>query len=73
MRLSRTCASNLQSIGFSKPSASQAQGLQDLLKIVQSLQLNRCRYDDIEREAIVGEGEMFLVERCVGGSEVAAI
>lgn len=50
----------------------QIRTLEDVYQTVRSVSLDECSYNDIERHAVVGEGETFLVERCsVKGKTVA--
>lgn len=66
--LSRTSISSLSAAVF--PSQGQAaHGLSDVIRAVRSLNLPRHRYEDFSREEILGEGETFLVERCVSRVE----
>jgi serine/threonine protein kinase len=49
------------------------QGLDHLLQTVQRLGLYRCPFEELEHEAVVGEGESFRVERCRYNNEVVAV
>lgn len=40
---------------------------------MQSISLEACPYNDIERQALVGEGETFLVERCSVKAQLVAV
>ncbi|KAI1104208.1 hypothetical protein F4804DRAFT_201816 [Jackrogersella minutella] len=72
--LSRTSVSSLSSATFSESSLSgQVHGLDDVLNTVKALSLRRFQYEEIERQDAVGEGETFVVERCVVRSQVLAI
>ena len=50
-----------------------AQGLGHVLQTVQKLGLYRCPFEELEHEAVVGEGESFRVERCKYNKEVVAV
>jgi len=49
------------------------QSFDDLLQNVQKLGLPRCKFEEIEQEARVGEGESFQVERCRYNNKVVAV
>jgi serine/threonine protein kinase len=53
--------------------ALTVQGLDHLLRTVQELGLYRCPFDELEHEAVVGEGESFRVERCRYNKELVAV
>lgn len=66
--------SSLSTAAFSDPNlSSQVHGLDDVLNTVKALSLRRFRYEEIERQDVVGEGETFVVERCVVRNQVLAI
>ncbi|XXH05143.1 hypothetical protein Hte_011568 [Hypoxylon texense] len=72
--LSRTSVSSLSSAAFSDPSLSgQVHGLDDVLNTVKALSLPRFQYGEVERQDVVGEGETFIVERCVVRNQVLAM
>ncbi|KAI2778924.1 hypothetical protein F4815DRAFT_475374 [Daldinia loculata] len=72
--LSRTSVSSLSSAAFSNPSQTgQVNGLDDILDTVKTLSLRRIPYEEIERQDVVGEGETFVVERCVVRNQILAI
>ena len=71
--LSRTSVSSLTRAAFSESDSLNIHGRDGLLRIVQALDIPRFRYGDIQREEVVGEGETYLVERCVVGGGVLAI
>lgn len=72
--LSRTSISSLSSAAFSDPSLSgQVHGLDDVLNTVKALSLPRFQYGEIERQDVVGQGETFIVERCVVRNQVLAM
>ncbi|KAI1759330.1 hypothetical protein GGR53DRAFT_513939 [Hypoxylon sp. FL1150] len=72
--LSRTSVSSLSSAAFSNPNLSgQIHGLDDVLNTVKALSLPRFQYGEIERQDVVGEGETFIVERCVVRNQVLAM
>ncbi|KAI9666468.1 MAG: hypothetical protein M1821_004404 [Bathelium mastoideum] len=72
-RLSRTRASTTDSIALSNASSLRLQGLDDLLKTIQKLQLPKYSDGEVERVEAVGQGETYLVERCFVGKQVLAI
>lgn len=72
-RLSRTRTSTLDSLGFAPSAIQHIQGLEDLLRTVQTLGLKRYPYNDIERDGIAGEGETYLVEKCIVESDTVAV
>ncbi|KAI0382883.1 hypothetical protein F5Y04DRAFT_279132 [Hypomontagnella monticulosa] len=72
--LSRTSVSSLSSAAFSDSGLShQVHGLDDVLNTVRALSLRRIQYGEIERQDVVGEGETFVVERCVVRNQVLAV
>ncbi|KAI1086827.1 hypothetical protein F5B19DRAFT_500872 [Rostrohypoxylon terebratum] len=72
--LSRTSISSLGVAAFSDSDLSrQVHGLDDVLNTVKALSLPHFRYDEIERQAVVGEGVTFIVERCVVRGQVVAV
>ncbi|KAL9079701.1 MAG: hypothetical protein Q9157_001427 [Trypethelium eluteriae] len=72
-RLSRTRISSIDSIGLSSASSLRLQGLDDVLKTIQKLQLPRYSDEEVERAETVGQGETYIVERCIVGKRVLAI
>ncbi|KAL9087151.1 MAG: hypothetical protein Q9165_006802 [Trypethelium subeluteriae] len=72
-RLSRTRVSSVDSIGLSGASSFHLQGLNDVLKTIQKLQLPRCSDGEVERAEVVGQGETYTVERCIVAKRVLAI
>jgi serine/threonine protein kinase len=48
-------------------------GLDDVLKTVKALALPRFPYDQVRREEVMGEGETFVVQRCIVRNQVVAI
>ncbi|TAQ87976.1 hypothetical protein B7494_g3705 [Chlorociboria aeruginascens] len=50
-----------------------AQGINHLLQTVQRLGLYQCPFEELNHEAVVGEGESFRVERCRYNNEVVAV
>ncbi|KAI1804419.1 kinase-like protein [Daldinia bambusicola] len=72
--LSRTSVSSLSSAAFSNPHLTgRANGLDEVLSTVKALSLRRIPYEEIERQDVVGEGETFIVERCVVWNQTLAI
>lgn len=72
--LSRTSISSLEVATFSDSDLSrQVHGLDDVLNTVKALSLPHFRYEEIERQAVVGEGVTFIVERCVVRGQVLAV
>ncbi|KAK4064082.1 uncharacterized protein Triagg1_9238 [Trichoderma aggressivum f. europaeum] len=71
--LSRTNISSLDCALFSEQEISSLHGLDDVIRAVTSLGLRRYRYEEIAREEKVGEGETYLVERCVVANQVLAV
>ncbi|KAK6950255.1 hypothetical protein Daesc_008581 [Daldinia eschscholtzii] len=72
--LSRTSVSSLSSAAFSNPHLTgRANGLDEVLNTVKTLSLRRIPYEEIERQDVVGEGETFVVERCVVRNQILAI
>ncbi|OTB20385.1 hypothetical protein K445DRAFT_84591 [Daldinia sp. EC12] len=72
--LSRTSVSSLSSAAFSNPHLTgRANGLDEVLNTVKALSLRRIPYEEIERQDVVGEGETFVVERCVVRNQILAI
>ena len=65
--------SSLDSIGLSSASGLRLQGLDDVLKTIQKLRVPRYFDQEIERTEAVGQGETYLVERCIVASRVLAI
>lgn len=65
--------SSIGSIGFSSDSSPRLQGLDDVLKTVQKLQLPKYSDGQVERAEVVGQGETYLVERCIVADRVLAI
>ena len=47
--------------------------MEDILRAVQSLQLGRCPFNQVEREEVIGMGETFVVQRCFVQKQVYAI
>ncbi|WKT54228.1 Ankyrin repeat [Fusarium oxysporum f. sp. vasinfectum] len=71
--LSRTSVTSLTRAAFSDNNRGTIQGLDDVLRVLKTLDLPSFRYNEIEREEVVGEGETYLVERCVIKHNVLAI
>ncbi|PNP51844.1 hypothetical protein THARTR1_07613 [Trichoderma harzianum] len=71
--LSRTNISSLDCALFSEQEISSIHGLDDVIRAVTALGLRRYRYEEIAREEKVGEGETYLVERCVVANQVLAV
>ncbi|KAL7791603.1 hypothetical protein V8C43DRAFT_322341 [Trichoderma afarasin] len=71
--LSRTNISSLDCALFSEQEVSSIHGLDDVFRAVTALDLRRYRYEEIVREEKVGEGETYLVERCVVANQVLAV
>ncbi|KAF1966642.1 ankyrin [Bimuria novae-zelandiae CBS 107.79] len=71
----RRTIDSLQSSQFSLGASlkPQTQGLQDVIKTVQNLNLKFYPHHEIERGESVGEGETFWVERCKAQEKVMAI
>ncbi|KAI9685290.1 MAG: hypothetical protein M1822_004663 [Bathelium mastoideum] len=72
-RLSRTRASTTDSIALSSSSSLRLQGIDDVLKTIQKLRLPKYSDGEVERVETVGQGETYLVERCIVGKQVLAI
>ena len=66
---------SLKSSHFSLSAATkpEIQGLQDIIKTVQTLNLDFYPQSEIERGESIGEGETFWVERCKAQGKVMAI
>ncbi|PTB66601.1 kinase-like protein, partial [Trichoderma citrinoviride] len=71
--LSRTNVSSLASAVFSEQENHPLHGLDDVIRAVTALGLRRYRYEEIAREEKVGEGETYIVERCVVANQVLAV
>ncbi|KAH6898222.1 kinase-like domain-containing protein [Thelonectria olida] len=71
--LSRTSVSSLTRAAFSDNNRDTIQSFDDVLRVLKTLDLPSFRYKEIEREEVVGEGETYLVERCVVKNNVLAI
>ncbi|RYP44848.1 hypothetical protein DL768_008747 [Monosporascus sp. mg162] len=71
--LSRTNVSSLTCAMFSEQENQFLHGLDDVIRAVTALGLRRYRYEEIAREEKVGEGETYVVERCVVASQVLAV
>ncbi|OCK87098.1 ankyrin [Cenococcum geophilum 1.58] len=71
--LSRTSVSSLSCAIFSDRQSQAAHGLDDVIRAVRALNLRRYRYEELAREEMLGEGETYMVEKCVAqkGSVVA--
>jgi serine/threonine protein kinase len=63
--LSRTSVSSLSCAVFSDRQSQSAHGLDDVIRAVRLLKLRRFMYEELAREDTLGEGETYLVERCV--------
>ncbi|KAM0252319.1 hypothetical protein ACHAQJ_007812 [Trichoderma viride] len=71
--LSRTNISSLTHAVFSEQETQFLHGLDDVIRAVTALGLRRYRYEDIAREEKIGEGETYIVERCVVAGQVLAV
>ncbi|KAH6613693.1 kinase-like domain-containing protein [Chaetomium sp. MPI-SDFR-AT-0129] len=73
--LSRTAVSSLSRAIFSANQSQSAHGLDDVIRAVRVLDLRWYRYEDFSREEILGEGETYMVEKCVAarGDSVFAV
>lgn len=67
--LSRTSVSSLSCATLSGNRSHSAHGLDDVIRVVRTLNLQRYRYEDLSREEVLGEGETYVVERCVARNE----
>ena len=47
--------------------------LEEALRSIQKLNIQRCHINDIERQSTVGEGETYIVERGVYGQKLVAV
>jgi serine/threonine protein kinase len=47
--------------------------LEEALRSIQNLDIQRCDMNDIQRQSTVGEGETFIVERCLYRQELVAV
>ncbi|KAF4634220.1 hypothetical protein G7Y89_g3891 [Cudoniella acicularis] len=72
-RISRTRVSTVDGLSMSTAPVLTAQGLGHVLQTVQKLGLFRFPFEELEHEAILGEGESFRVERCIYNKEVVAV
>lgn len=63
--LSRTSVSSLSCAIFSDRQSQSVHGLDDVINAVRALNLRRYRYGEFAREETLGEGETYVVERCV--------
>lgn len=71
----RYTVDSLKSSQFSLSAATkpEIQGLQDIIKTIQTLNLDFYPHSEIERGESIGEGETFWVERCKAQGKVMAI
>ncbi|SPQ20458.1 062e9ba7-bc94-4329-a598-02fbd8de3881 [Thermothielavioides terrestris] len=67
--LSRTYVSSLSRAIFSARHSQSLHSLDDVLKVIRALGLPRYRYENLSREEVLGEGETYLVERCVAARD----
>ena len=71
--LSRTSVSSLSCAVFSDQQSQAAHGLDDVIRAVKALNLRRYRYEEIAREESLGEGETYMVEKCIVQKAVFAV
>ncbi|GAP82494.1 putative serine threonine protein kinase [Rosellinia necatrix] len=71
--LSRTSVSSLSCAIFSEQQSQAVHGLEDVFRLMKTLNLPRYRYEELVREESLGEGETYIVERCVAGKTVFAV
>ncbi|KAF6837449.1 serine threonine-protein phosphatase 6 regulatory ankyrin repeat subunit b [Colletotrichum plurivorum] len=71
--LSRTSTSSLACAVFSEQQRHPVHGLEDVIRVVGSLNLRRYRREELIRQEPLGEGETYLVERCTAQGSVVAV
>ncbi|KAJ4024595.1 hypothetical protein NW752_003162 [Fusarium irregulare] len=64
-RISRTSVSSLSCARFSAEESLSSHGLQDVIRTLQTLSLPHYRLGELVREERLGQGETYVVERCV--------
>lgn len=64
-RLSRTSVSSLSCARFSAQEGLSSHGLEDVIRTLQTLSLPHYRLGELVREERLGQGETYIVERCV--------
>ncbi|CAG7557888.1 unnamed protein product [Fusarium equiseti] len=64
-RLSRTSVSSLSCARFSAQESLSSHGLEDVIRTLQTLSLPHYRLGELVREERLGQGETYIVERCV--------
>jgi serine/threonine protein kinase len=71
--MSRTQLTTVEGLSLSAAPSLVVQSFDDVLQRVQKLGLRRCKFEEIEHEARVGEGESFRVERCRYNNKVMTV
>lgn len=64
-QLSRTSVSSLSCAQFSAQEGLSSHGLEDVIRTLQTLSLPHYRLGELVREERLGQGETYIVERCV--------